>query len=74
MRNGEKVIDVSSVRLADRINEYWKRDVASANRLTNTLHTSLWYGVPRAAFTTPYTHPCIVRVRRFGRVWNIVET
>jgi hypothetical protein len=73
MPTTEYVPVIKSERLAAVINDYWKYPVARVYEPGNLLHTTMKYGVPLAAFTTPYTHPCIVRVRRFGRVWNIVE-
>jgi len=56
--------------LVREINDYWAMPVV--NSLTyGTRSSKMQNGVPHAAFNSSYRHKDIVRVRKFGRVWNI---
>jgi len=57
---------------ARTINEYWKLpNVAKPLGYLNVISETR-YGVPRRTYSQ-YNHPAIVRVRRFGHKWSIVE-
>lgn len=57
---------------ARTINEYWRLpNVAKPLGPTNVTSMTR-YGVPKHTYSQ-YTHPAIVRIRRFGHNWTIVE-
>jgi len=56
------------------INDYWKVHALAKPVGRTEVVSNTQYGVPRQARTNPlYGHPDIVRVRRFGHKWSIVE-